>query len=433
MAHTFGIPIGNGTIEKRGKNRWRVRFNIGMDPKTGKYVYSPARTVQGSKTDARRAADEYKAELIRRATEDTSDITLAEYVDSWQEARIASPDVKSATCKRDEPVLARIKRYLGKKTLESLTVKDIKSTYVRATTRDGLSASQLHVLHQKLKQVLDDAVAEGLIQSNPAANKSLRAPRPECTSRRSLSATESRRLVLCPHDACEESRFMAIVIALATGARRGEVLGLQWKHLHLSETPGTSYIIIEQQLVKKSRGYERPKTRRSARRLGIDDETAARLISWKSEQARFLAALGLEQTPETPVITDSDGEAQDPDNYYTWFTRFCEKHGFGKFVDDEGNRVAPPRLNEHGFPVDDDGRPYSRSNRRKRVHRHYVGLRFHELRHTNISLMIANGVDFRTASERAGHSKVSTTMDIYSHAFPENDRAAADVIGKILG
>lgn len=47
--------------------------------------------------------------------------------------------------------------------------------------------------------------------------------------------------------------------------------------------------------------------------------------------------------------------------------------------------------------------------------------------------MIANCVDFRTASERAGHSKVSTTMDIYSHAFPENDRAAADVIGKLLG
>ena len=89
-------------------------------------------------------------------------------------------------------------------------------------------------------------------------------------------------------------------------------------------------------------------------------------------------------------------------------------------------------LIEHGFPVDDDGRPYSRSNRRKRVRRHYVGLRFHELRHTNISLMIVNGVDFRTAIERAGHSKVSTTMDIYSHAFPENDRAVPDLIGKIM-
>lgn len=66
------------------------------------------------------------------------------------------------------------------------------------------------------------------------------------------------------------------------------------------------------------------------------------------------------------------------------------------------------------------------------MRRHYVRLRFHELRHTNISLMIANGVDFRTASERVCHSKVSTTMDIYSHALPKNDREVPDQIGKIM-
>lgn len=73
-----------------------------------------------------------------------SNLALAEYVDSWQEARIASPDVKPAICKRDKPAPATIKRYLGKRALESL-----------------------------------------------------RAPHPECTSRRSLSAAESRRLALC--------------------------------------------------------------------------------------------------------------------------------------------------------------------------------------------------------------------------------------------
>ena len=93
--------------------------------------------------------------------------------------------------------------------------------------------------------------------------------------------------------------------------------------------------------------------------------------------------------------------------------------------------VKKTKLNEHGFPID-DGRPYSRSNRRKRVRRHYPGLRFHELQRTSISLMIANCVDFRTASERASYSKVSTTMDIHSDAFSENDRTFADVVGKFL-
>ncbi|SFX41815.1 hypothetical protein [Olsenella sp. kh2p3] len=64
------------------------------------------------------------------------------------------------------------------------------------------------------------------------------------------------------------------------------------------------------------------------------------------------------------------------------------------------------------------------------MRRHYVGLRFHELQNTNISLIIANCVDFRTASERVCRSKVSTTMDIYSHTLPKNDSEVPDLIGK---
>lgn len=67
-------------------------------------------------------------------------------------------------------------------------------------------------------------------------------------------------------------------------------------------------------------------------------------------------------------------------------------------------------LNEHSIPVDDDGRPCPRSNRRRRVCRHYVRLRFHELKRTNTSLMIANCVDFHTSSEHASYSKVSATI-----------------------
>ena len=101
-----------------------------------------------------------------------------------------------------------------------------------------------------------------------------------------------------------------------------------------------------------------------------------------------------------------------------------------------GAAITPPvkrtKLNENGFSVGDDKRPCSRSNRRRRVCRHYVRLRFHELKRTNISLMIANCVEFRIASKQAGHSKVSTTMDIHSDAFSENDRTFADVVGKFL-
>ena len=113
MGHEFGVPIGTGTIEKRGKNRWRIRFNLGRNPATGKYEYSPARNVQGTKTDARRAADEYKAELLRKAEGHGAGMLLCEYVERWQRLRLSFPDIKAATCQRDAPRASTDKRDAG--------------------------------------------------------------------------------------------------------------------------------------------------------------------------------------------------------------------------------------------------------------------------------------------------------------------------------
>lgn len=62
----------------------------------------------------------------------------------------------------------------------------------------------------------------------------------------------------------------------------------------------------------------------------------------------------------------------------------------------------------------------------------YKGLTFHELRHTQATLLIGNGADIKTVQNRLGHSSASLTMDIYSHAIEQNDRAAAEDIGGIL-
>lgn len=251
---------------------------------------------------------------------------------------------------------------------------------------------------------------------------------------------------------------MGVVIGLATGCRRGEVLGLQWKHIRLDDNP---YIEVRQQLVKKHLGYEPPKAG-SYRKISIDRDTAEALSKWKAEQAEYLRmtledrarrrkhrdelemgaasrtgrkprlySFDLLQTEDTPVVCDSLGEPHNTDNYGAWFRRFCCSVGLGAMCDESGNPVVR-RVNEHGFPVDDEGRPYSRSNKNPRPKLHYKGLKFHELRHTNISLLIGNGMDIKIVQQRAGHKKASTTIDIYAHAMPENDRRAADLIGDLL-
>ena len=71
-------------------------------------------------------------------------------------------------------------------------------------------------------------------------------------------------------------------------------------------------------------------------------------------------------------------------------------------------------------------------NKKPRVRKHYVGLKFHELRHTQATLLLANGIPVKTVQERLGHAKASTTLDIYGHALPEQDRDAATLISNLL-
>lgn len=63
----------------------------------------------------------------------------------------------------------------------------------------------------------------------------------------------------------------------------------------------------------------------------------------------------------------------------------------------------------------------------------YERLKFHELRHTQATLLISNGADIKTVQNRLGHSTAALTMDIYAHAIEQNDREAADEIGELLG
>ena len=439
MAHEFGIPIGAGCFDKRkdkrGKTYYRVRFSLGKNPETGKYAYSRGISVYGSKATAREAAAELREELLTEINETTKKLTIAQYVDQWQKQRRASGVVKDKTCDKDEPILHRIKHYFGDIRPQDLDVVTIKSIYTQILSGQELTENQLSWMHKKFKQVLDECEADGFITHNPARNKTIKTPRQSGAKRRSLSKDEAIRLRHAEYASDEESRFMGIVIGLATGCRRGEVLGLQWKHVHLDEA--YPYIRIEQQLIYKHIGYEPPKTKNAIRTISIDQDTAEMLRAWKETQAAFINELrkqGIttsQQNDETAVISNSEGEKCNTYNYARWFRSFVIRNGFGGYIDGEGNTVHE-EYNEQGFPVDENGKPYSRSNRRPQIKKHYKGLKFHELRHTHITLQIGNGMDFKTVSKRAGHSKTSTTMDIYTHAIPANDHAAAELMGNLL-
>lgn len=107
---------------------------------------------------------------------------------------------------------------------------------------------------------------------------------------------------------------------------------------------------------------------------------------------------GLSQTPDTPVCSDSDFGFHDPGNFSTWQKGYFIEHGLG-------------RMEEGG---------------RKR--RRYVGYDFHELRHTQATFLIGNGIDPKSVQGRLGHEVSSMTMDVYARMMGGNGREAADLL-----
>lgn len=414
---------GSGSIERRGKNSYRIIVCAGNDPITGKRR-KYAKTVKGTKAEAKRALSNWIIELENGLKANSEAVTFGEYARSWHDARAAMQAIKPASLKFEEWAINKLASYIESSSISEIDPASIRALYKRMA-EDGASQSTLRKTHVKLKQILNSAVDDGIILKNPCSRISAPAKK-QSVERRSLSVEEAQRLTgILDSMGDGDSRAEAVRIALATGMRRGEVLGLAWKHIDL---PSCS-ISIEQQ--QTPNGLSTTKTQNGVRRISIDRDTASHLAAWKGHQAEYLKRLRVAQTEETPVISNQLGGFSDPRTFYRWFMRFCLANGFAHYEDENGN-IMEIRRDGDGWPVDEEGRRYSRSNPRPKAKKNYVGLKFHELRHTQATLLIASGVDMKTVSERLGHADVSLTLNQYAHATPENDRAASGIMSALL-
>ena len=416
---------GMGNIERLGRNKWRIRVSLGKDPVTKKYRRSHSRTVYGNKTDAINALEELKSELRmgKAAIVAPRTATVDSYARMFHYQRQGSFGSPLAF-KREELEIRRIERFFGGYALEELTPYAIREAYYQIRKQGLMSEGELHKMHLKLGQVMKQAVADGLVASNPCANIS--APRPKPAERKSLSAEEAARLNDILLQSPRTAKNAAVMIALHTGMRRGEVLGLTWADVDLEKRKLT----IRRQF-DSDRTLREPKTEKSKRTLSLSEACTGYLADWRRAQRAVFeeindAAMGkwkeagrksktfkpLEVGPDTPVVSNELGGFTDPNVFSRWFRGFCVEKGFGTYGEQE------PVIDAAG---------------RKRIRKaKYEGLNFHELRHTQATLLIGSGADIKTVQTRLGHSSAQLTMNIYAHAIEANDRDAADAIGDIL-
>ncbi|MDR1185109.1 MAG: site-specific integrase [Coriobacteriales bacterium] len=417
---------GRGTISARGKNIWRIRLGLGRDPLTKKEFRSPWRTIHGTKADARRALEEYRQELEGGLRLDAAAITFGQFADMFHAERVSLGVISDNTIEKDKYLIRHLKDNLGSIPLQEIDAITIRSVYEQMATVEGKSPSVMHMTHTKLKQILDEAVKHDFIIKSPMHK--ITAPKKPESNRRSLTADELDRFTDCLSDREPDGYAMAVWLVLATGMRRAEALGLTWGCVDLEN----AHIDIRQTLGKNGKIHMGAKTSKSIRRVPIDPDTVKRLKEWKVAQIEDFLSWGIPLSSTSPVISNQVCGFISLDNMGRWWRSFCVASGFGVYVGDNGDELPPQQYNDNGFPVDKNGKPYSRANPKPKLSKHYEGLHLHGLRHTYASMLVANGVDFKTVQYLMGHASASTTLNLYSHVQEGQKRAASNLIGSLI-
>lgn len=248
-----------------------------------------------------------------------------------------------------------------------------------------LSDKTIQHYHRLISSILQTAVQWQVIFSNPCDR--VKPPKVERKESRYLEDTEVKELLMALES--EPMLYKAIITLITyTGMRRGEICGLKWKDIDFKN----QMINVQREVLylpQKGIFEDSTKTYSSQRFIKTSDVALSVLKSYKIEQNTNRLKCGDCWHDDDYVFTQWNGKPMHPDSVTGWFRKFIEKNNL-------------PQIS------------------------------IHSLRHTNASLMIANGVNLTTVSKRLGHATTATTTKIYAHAIKSADEAANETIENIL-
>ncbi|MCC7085164.1 MAG: site-specific integrase [Pirellulales bacterium] len=365
---------GEGSIYQRSADgRWIAMISTGYDA-TGK---RRRRAIYGwTKKEVQDKLSRLQTAKLDGTLSEPTKQTVAAFLTRWLEDA-ARPTIKETTYVNYKAIIKNhIAPRIGGIALQKLTPANVQWLYGELE-RDGRSVYVRRQVHAALHRALKIAVKWGLIPRNAA--HSVEPPRVPATDIHQLDPEQVGTLL----DAARGDRLEALyVLAISSGMRLGELFALQWADIDLK----AGAVMVRHTLteINGKLTLTEPKSAKGRRRI---DLPAMAITALHEHRKRQLA----------------DGHGGGP-----WV--FCNRSGGPLRKSHFQEQKFYPLLKSAGLPR----------------------MRFHDLRHTAASLLLALGVHPKVVQERLGHSQISVTMDVYSHVMPTMQREAAGQLDSLL-
>lgn len=382
----------NGNIENRGGGRYRLTVSGGTDH-NGKRIRHRKTVEAKSDREAERELMLYLAQLEGSNFYEPETLRFKEFAEKWLEEH-CKVNLSIKTCKDYEWMLnKRVYDAIGHMPMakiKPLHIIEFEGNLRKDGARldgkpGGLSEKTIMYHHRLLSSIFSTAVQWGVVKENPVQR--IRAPKVRKKGMNVYNMENTAAMLEALKQ--EPLKWQVLVqLALVTGLRRGELLGLVWEDIDfenntLDVNKASQSLAGHGTFTKDTKNYE------SERLISLPGSTMLLLKEFRKEWIENKLKLGDLWEGSERLWVSRYGGHMHTDTPTKWFPKFIKRHNL-------------PHITFHG------------------------------LRHTSATLLIHQGVNIRSVSGRLGHSRTSTTMDIYAHALKSADETAADIMEDIL-
>jgi len=364
-----------GSIKQRADGLWEARVSLPGGKRRSLY----GKTRKETQDKLREALRDLDAGLDLSAGRQT----VEQFLGQWLSASVR-PSVKVKTYEGYESIVrVRVVPRLGRVPLARLTPLDLQGLYV-GLEEAGLSRRSVHHTHRALHRAFGQAVRWGLLPRNPCDGAT--PPQPKRPEMRVLDQEQVAALLDATRDHPAHALY---VLAITTGMRIGELLGLRWGDADL----GASKLAVRRALQRQNGAglvFVEPKTGRSRRSIVLGQRAVLALRQHRARQLERRLVAGEAWRDQGLIFCNATGGPADP----SW-----QRAVFYEALKGAG---PPP-------------------------------IRFHDLRHTAATLLLTEGVHPKVVSEMLGHATITLTLDTYSHLLPVMHAQAAATMDALFG